>query len=216
MATRKVGVAGSSPAPGSRVVRGEQRPPGPARVGSARPSTAGGARLRGPSPHLLSPAKRKSVLPRHRLRSSSEPQVSDRLRARLLVARSASAFAGGNADGPHLHLGIHTRPDSLSASVPFEIDGFVIEGNAGPPLAPGAVALSGKPHRVLRLIATATKLTPGPAPQASMPISRRCHPCRGGRAATQVMSRQRLGGVEVPIEVVSLLPTRAMRLLQRL
>src|SRR4051794_8085604 len=70
----------------------------------------------------------------------------------------------GNTDGPHLHFGIQTRPDSLSASVPFEIDGSVLEGNVGPPPAPGAVALSGKPHRARRalpLIATATKLTPG-------------------------------------------------------
>jgi hypothetical protein len=71
----------------------------------------------------------------------------------------------GNTDGPHLHFGIQTRPDSLSASVPFEIDDFVVEGNVGPPPAPGVVTpLSGKPHQVRRalpLIATDAKLTPG-------------------------------------------------------
>jgi peptidase M23-like protein len=69
----------------------------------------------------------------------------------------------GNTDGPHLHFGIQTRPDSLSASVPFEIDGFLVEGNVGPPPTPGTVTISGRPHRVRRalpLIRTATTLTP--------------------------------------------------------
>jgi murein DD-endopeptidase MepM/ murein hydrolase activator NlpD len=68
----------------------------------------------------------------------------------------------GNTDGPHLHFGIQTRPDPLSPSVPFEIDGFVDEGIVF--LSPGVVTLSGKPHRVRRalpLIATDAKLTPG-------------------------------------------------------
>jgi len=70
----------------------------------------------------------------------------------------------GNTDGPHLHFGIQTRPDSLSASVPFEIDDFVVEGNTGAPPAPGTLAIAGKPRpvrRALPLIATVTTLTPG-------------------------------------------------------
>jgi murein DD-endopeptidase MepM/ murein hydrolase activator NlpD len=70
----------------------------------------------------------------------------------------------GITSGPHLHFGIQTRPDSLSASVPFEIDGFVVEGNTGAPPAPGTLAIAGKPRRArgaLPLIATVTTLTPG-------------------------------------------------------
>jgi hypothetical protein len=52
----------------------------------------------------------------------------------------------------------------LSASVPFEIDGFLVEGNTGPPPAPGNLTITGKPRRAQRalpLIATVTTLTPG-------------------------------------------------------
>lgn len=38
----------------------------------------------------------------------------------------------GNTTGPHLHFGIQRRPDCLSASEPFEIDGFRLQGMADP------------------------------------------------------------------------------------
>jgi hypothetical protein len=56
----------------------------------------------------------------------------------------------GNTDGPHLHFGIQSRPDSLSPSLSFEIDRFVLEGHAGPPPAPGAIDVVGTPTRLRR------------------------------------------------------------------
>jgi murein DD-endopeptidase MepM/ murein hydrolase activator NlpD len=64
----------------------------------------------------------------------------------------------GNTDGPHLHFGIQTRPDSLSASVPFEINRFRGRGErrtaAGPgrrgaqrQAAPGAAGAAAHRHR---------------------------------------------------------------------
>jgi hypothetical protein len=54
----------------------------------------------------------------------------------------------GNTDGPHLHFGIQERPDSLSRSLPFEIDGFVVEGNARTTATPGQLSVVGPPRRV--------------------------------------------------------------------
>jgi murein DD-endopeptidase MepM/ murein hydrolase activator NlpD len=100
----------------------------------------------------------------HMVTGSVRVRPGQRVRTGQVLGLLGNSGNSGNTDGPHLHFGIQTRPDSLSASVPFKIDGFVVEGNTGAPPAPGTLAIAGKPHRARRalpLIATVTTLTPG-------------------------------------------------------
>ena len=56
----------------------------------------------------------------------------------------------GNTTGPHLHFGIQRRPDCLSASEPFEIDRFKLQGLADPNSPVPHIKIVGTPRRERR------------------------------------------------------------------
>jgi hypothetical protein len=56
----------------------------------------------------------------------------------------------GNTTLPHLHFGIQRRPDCLSASEPFEIDRFKLQGMADPTSVPPHIKIVRKPRRERR------------------------------------------------------------------
>jgi hypothetical protein len=70
----------------------------------------------------------------------------------------------GNTTGPHLHFGIQRRPDCFSASEPFEIDRFKLQGMADPNSPVPHIKVVGTPRRERRslpLILSVATLFPG-------------------------------------------------------
>jgi murein DD-endopeptidase MepM/ murein hydrolase activator NlpD len=97
----------------------------------------------------------------HLVRGSVRVRRGQRVRTGQVLGKLGNS---GNTDGPHLHFGIQSRPDSLSQNLPFEIDRFVLEGHAGPPPGPGALDIVGPPQRLRQahpLITSISTFTPG-------------------------------------------------------
>jgi hypothetical protein len=81
----------------------------------------------------------------------------------------------GNTDAPHLHFGIQRGPFALSASLPFEIDDFTLEGDADPAGTAPVVTPIGKPRPARRahpLFNSITTLTPGSAGRGAASTTR--------------------------------------------
>lgn len=77
--------------------------------------------------------------------------------------RIGLAGNSGNTDGPHLHFGIQRRPDCLSASEPFEIDHYRLQGTVGPRSEPPRIDIVGPrrgERRSLPLIRSVVTLLP--------------------------------------------------------
>jgi murein DD-endopeptidase MepM/ murein hydrolase activator NlpD len=71
-------------------------------------------------------------------------EVGDRVRTGAKLGLFGNS---GNTDGPHLHFGINSGPDTLTSdSLPFEIDRYRFEGTATGGSAPGEASVSGEPR----------------------------------------------------------------------
>jgi hypothetical protein len=96
----------------------------------------------------------------HLVRGSVRVRRGQRVRAGQVIGLLGNS---GNTDAPHLHFGIQDRPDSLSQSLPFEIDSFVLEHTVSAVPAPGQLTLTGTPKRLRRahpLIRSVAGFTP--------------------------------------------------------
>lgn len=72
---------------------------------------------------------------------------------RVRVGQRLGALGNsGNTNGPHLHFGINDGPHPLTShSLPFEIDRFRFQGNAGVGPVPGKLPVTGKPRTFRRV-----------------------------------------------------------------
>lgn len=80
----------------------------------------------------------------HLKRGSLRVRAGQRVRVGQRIGLTGNS---GNTDGPHLHFGIQRRADCLSASEPFEIDHYRLQGYVGPTSAPPRIDLIGPRRR---------------------------------------------------------------------